>query len=107
MTKHEDLYRRRLTSPQAALRDLPKRCSVLLGIFSAQPPALVQALADRAKAGEVDEALVYYMHPTPATVEALIRPDVISHLNAKGYTRYHLDFRRTSPMTMKCCVMGW
>jgi itaconate CoA-transferase len=77
MTKHEDLYRRRLTSPQAALRDLPKRCSVLLGIFSAQPPALVQALSDRAKGGEVDEALVYYMHATPATVEALIRPDMM------------------------------
>jgi itaconate CoA-transferase len=59
------------------LRDLPKRCGVLLGIFSAQPPALVQALADRAKAAEVDEALVYYMHPTPATVEALIRPDMM------------------------------
>jgi itaconate CoA-transferase len=55
MTNHEDLYRRRLTSPELALRDLPKRCSVLLGIFAAQPPALVQALADRAKAGEIDE----------------------------------------------------
>jgi itaconate CoA-transferase len=59
------------------LRDLPKRCSVLLGIFAAQPPALVQALADRAKAAEVDEALVYYMHATPATIEALIRIDLM------------------------------
>ena len=77
MSNYQDLYRSRLTSPQAALHDLPKRCTVLLGIFTAQPPALVQALANRAKAGEVDEALVYYMHPTPATVEALIRPDMM------------------------------
>jgi itaconate CoA-transferase len=77
MTKHQDLYRGRLTSPQLALRDLPKRCSVLLGIFAAQPPALVRALADRAKAGEIDEALVYYMHATPATIEALIRLDLM------------------------------
>jgi itaconate CoA-transferase len=77
MSNYQDLYRSRLTSPQLALRDLPKRCSVLLGMFCAQPPALVRALADRAKAGEVDDALVYYMHPTPATVEALIRPDMM------------------------------
>jgi itaconate CoA-transferase len=77
MTKQQDLYRSRLTSPQLALRDLPRRCSVLLGIFAAQPPALVQALADRAKAGEIGEALLYYMHATPATVEALIRPDLM------------------------------
>ena len=77
MIKHQDLYRSRLTSPQLALRDLPKRCSVLLGIFAAQPPALVRAFADRAKAGEVDEALVYYMHATPATIEALIRLDLM------------------------------
>jgi itaconate CoA-transferase len=77
MSNHQDLYRSRLTSPQLALRDLPKRCSVLLGIFAAQPPALVQALAARAKVGELDEALVYYMHATPATVEALICPDMM------------------------------
>jgi itaconate CoA-transferase len=77
MSKHEDLYRRRLTSPQLALRDLPKRCSVLLGIHAAQPPSLVRALADRAKAGDLDEALVYYMHATPATIEALIRLDLM------------------------------
>ena len=77
MINHQDLYRSRITSPQLALRDLPKRCSVLLGIFAAQPPALVRALADRAKAGEVDEALVYYMHATPATIEALIRLDLM------------------------------
>jgi itaconate CoA-transferase len=76
MTKHEDLYRRRLTSPELALRDLPEHSSVLLGIFAAQPPALVRALADRAKAGEIEEALVYYMHATPATIEALIRLDL-------------------------------
>ena len=77
MSDVQDLYRRRLTTPAEALRDLPKRCSVLLGIFAAQPPALVQAFADRAKAGEIGEALLYYMHATPATVEAVIRLDLM------------------------------
>ena len=67
MTEINDLYRSRLTSAGDALGALPRRCSVLLGFFAAQPPALVQALADRAGAGEFDELRVHYMHATPAT----------------------------------------
>src|SRR5262249_35100359 len=77
MIKHQDLYRSRLTSPELALRDLPKCCSILLGIHAAQPPALVRALADRAKAGGIDEAVVYSMDGTPATIEALMRLDLM------------------------------
>jgi itaconate CoA-transferase len=80
MTKPEDIYRSKLTSPDEALRDLPKRCTVLLGMFAAQPPALVQAFADRAKAGDIDEALLYYMHATEATSRALIRPELMDVL---------------------------
>jgi itaconate CoA-transferase len=77
MIKHQDLYRSRLMTPQLALRDLPLDCSVLLGIHAAQPPALIRALADRAKAGDLDEARVYYMHATQATIDALIRLDLM------------------------------
>jgi itaconate CoA-transferase len=78
MSNVQDLYHRRLTTPAEALRNLPKRCSVLLGIFAAQPPALVQSFADRAKAGEIEEALLYYMHATPATERAVIRADLMN-----------------------------
>jgi itaconate CoA-transferase len=75
MTDIHDVYRSRLISPHDALRDLPRRCSVLLGFFAAQPPALVQALADRADAGDFDELRVHYMHSTPATAASLLRLD--------------------------------
>jgi itaconate CoA-transferase len=77
MIDFKDLYRRRLTTAADALHDLPKRCSLLLGMFASQPPALVQAVADKARAGEIDEALLYYMHSTPATAESLIRPELM------------------------------
>src|SRR5215470_1867089 len=73
----QKLYRSKLTSADQALRDLPKRCSVLLGMFASQPPALVRAFTDRTKAGEIDEALVFYMHATPATAESLLRQDLL------------------------------
>lgn len=77
MSNFQALYRSRLTTPDAALRDLPKRCSILLGFFAAQPPALVQALADRVQAGGLDEVLVQYMHATPATARALMRHELL------------------------------
>jgi itaconate CoA-transferase len=73
----QDLYSRKLTTPSEALRGLPERCSILLGFFAAQPPALVQALANGTKAGSFDEVRVYYMHPTPATNQTLLRMDLM------------------------------
>src|SRR5262245_30850346 len=55
MSGFKDLYKRRLTTPQEALRGMPRRSVVLLGFFAAQPPLLVQALADGARAGNFDE----------------------------------------------------
>jgi itaconate CoA-transferase len=77
MSNIQDLYRRKLIAPGEALRGLPKRSSILLGFFGAQPPALVKALADNAMAGSFDEVRVYYMHPTPETNKALLRLDLM------------------------------
>jgi itaconate CoA-transferase len=77
MSDSKDLYRRKLTTPEQALRDLPRRSVVLLGFFAAQPPSLVQALADGARAGNFDELRIYYMHPTPHTAEALLRLELM------------------------------
>lgn len=77
MSDVQDLYKRRLTTPELALRDLPPRLDLLLGMFVAQPPALIRAFVDRVKAGAVEEARVYYMHSTPATEECLVRKDLM------------------------------
>src|SRR5215472_16015105 len=77
MTDVHDLYHRRLTTAQHALSDLPRRCSILLGFFAAQPPALAQALADATRAGALDEALVCYMHATPATATSLMQLELM------------------------------
>lgn len=77
MSGFKDLYKRRLTTPQEALRGMPRRSVVLLGFFAAQPPLLVQALADGARAGNFDEVRIYYMHPTPHTASTLLRLDLM------------------------------
>jgi itaconate CoA-transferase len=77
MSEFTDLYKRKLTTPQEALRDLPRQSVVLLGFFAAQPPLLVQALADGARVGDFDELRIYYMRPTPHTANTLLRMDLM------------------------------
>jgi itaconate CoA-transferase len=77
MPNIHDLYRSKLTTPADALRSLPRRASVLLGFFAAQPPSLVEAVADGARAGHFDEVRIYYMHATPHTAETLLQMDLM------------------------------
>ena len=68
-----NLYRSKLTTPAEAITRLPRRSTVVLGFFAAQPPALIGALADAARAGLFDEVRIHYMHPTPHTAETLLK----------------------------------
>ena len=81
MSNIQELYRSKLTTPADALHGLPRRATVLLGFFAAQPPSLVQALADSVRAGGFDEVRIYYMHPTPHTAETLLRMDLMDVIN--------------------------
>jgi hypothetical protein len=49
MSRSQDLYRAKLTTPAEAVTAVPRICNVVLGGYSAQPPALMQAF--RARAG--------------------------------------------------------
>jgi itaconate CoA-transferase len=72
-----DLYRRKLTTPEVALKTLPRRATVLLGFYAAQPPALVNAIVGQVESGLFDELRVHYMHSTPATAAALLRLELM------------------------------
>jgi len=73
----QELYRSKVTTADHALNALPRRSSILLGFGAAQPPALVEALAGRARAAAHDEVRVHYMHATPATGDSLLQLDLM------------------------------
>ncbi len=83
MNKAADTYRRKLTTPERALQGLPRRATAVLGFFSAQPPGLVQALADAIAAGEFDELRLVYMHATEATAAALMKLELCDVLKLR------------------------
>ena len=55
-------YRRKLTTAERAAALIGRRESLGLGIAMAQPPALLTALAARARAGEIESLIVYYTY---------------------------------------------
>ena len=66
---------KRLEPADAAL--LLKDCSnLILGMGVAMPPALIGAIADALRAGDLDPLSVYYMHGTEALQETLLSADL-------------------------------
>ena len=50
MSRSQDLYRAKLSTAAEAVTAVPRTCNVVLGAFSAQPLALMRALAEHVRA---------------------------------------------------------
>lgn len=55
-------YKTKLTDSRTAVEQIGSDSAVGIGQAACQPPALMQALAQHAEAGNVDNVKVYYMH---------------------------------------------
>lgn len=55
------LYQQKCQSAEQAVSRIPKRAAISIGMRAATPPALLQALAQRASLGELEQLKVYYM----------------------------------------------
>lgn len=58
----ETLYKSKLTTPAAAIELIDRKCNIGFGMAVSQPPALLEAIAERAKAKGFEELRVYYLH---------------------------------------------
>jgi acyl-CoA hydrolase len=67
------LYRSKLTTPEQAVATIPSGSRLSMGMFAAEPPALLKALADRAAAGEVDDLRVYYYETARIAGDTILR----------------------------------
>src|SRR5271169_6227149 len=54
------LYQSRLSTPKQAVAAISSGSRLSMGMFAAEPPALLRALADRAAAGAVGDLRLYY-----------------------------------------------
>ena len=59
---YEVEYKSKLMTPEAAVRLIPARGTLSIGMAISELPALLQALEGRIKAGEIENLRVYYSH---------------------------------------------
>lgn len=59
---YDALYKKKLMSSEQAVQLIDRKCNIAFGMAVSQPPALLEAIANRAKAKDFEELKVYYMH---------------------------------------------
>jgi itaconate CoA-transferase len=76
MSDHAAVYRSKLRTPEQAAELVPARGNHSMGMGVAMPPALTRAVADRARAGDIEDVRLYYMHPAPVAQDTILAMDV-------------------------------
>ncbi len=76
MPASDALYRQRLTSADRAAALIPSGAKIAMGLGVSQPPKLLEALADRAAAGEVEGIRIYYLLSTSVAGRTVLRPEL-------------------------------
>jgi itaconate CoA-transferase len=67
------VYASKLTTPEKAVAGIPSGSRVSMGMAVAQPPGLLEALADRAAAGAVEDLRLYYFETTRIAGDTVLR----------------------------------
>jgi itaconate CoA-transferase len=67
------LYASKLTTPEHAVATIPSGSRLSMGMFAAEPPALLKALADRAAASAVSNLRLYYYETAKIAGDTVLR----------------------------------
>lgn len=74
------LYAQRLMSAADAAALIPSGARVAMGLGFSQPPALLAALADRARAGQIDEVSLYYLLSTGIAGQTVLKDELMGRI---------------------------
>ena len=75
-----DIYKGKLTTAAEAVAAIPSNSKMEMGMAMAQPPALLQALAGRARAGHVEALRRYYFETTVAAGKIVLDFDLADRI---------------------------
>src|ERR1700747_394811 len=92
MMSYERQYKAKLTDSHSAAEQVASNSIVAIGQAVCQPPALMQALASRAEAANVDNVKVYYMHAEENMKQSLLRYELMGRI--KPYCMFIQDAER-------------
>jgi len=83
-TAQED-YAAKLTTPAKAVEGIVNGSTLCLALAVGMPGGLAKAVADRVLAGNLKDLNLYYQHSMKYSEETLIRPEVLSKVDARCF----------------------
>jgi len=76
MQTYRSQYRRKLTTPERAVSGIKSGSTIVHGLAAAEPPAILQAIADRVRAGDLKSLNVHSLLPMENVSSSLLAPDL-------------------------------
>ena len=76
-----DLYKGKLTTPDQAVAAIPSHSKMAMGMAMAEPPALLRALADRARGGRIEALKLYYFEATSIAGQTVLDYDLVERIH--------------------------
>ena len=78
-------YKRKLTTAQKAVEKIKSGATITHGLASAEPPALLAAIADRAREGDLKDIKVFSMLPQRHAIKTVLAPDLSDCIQAYSW----------------------
>ena len=75
-------YQKKLTSPAKAVERIAHESTIVHGMGTGEPPALLGAIADRVRAGDLEGIKVFSLLPMEHVGRTLLAPDLSDRLSA-------------------------
>jgi itaconate CoA-transferase len=69
-------YKKKLTTPEKAVAAIKDGATIVLGMTNAEPPALLAAIANRARQGDLKNISVYLLNPGKPVATTILAPDL-------------------------------
>ena len=78
-------YQNKLTSPEKAVEIIPAKGSIVVGITIVEPPAILNAIAERARSNGFEKLLVYTFNPQKYLTDSLLKPDLVDCVRTRAW----------------------
>lgn len=82
--ENQSLYYEKLTTADEAVAAIPADCDVAMGMAAAEPPALLAALARRARAQTLSQMRLWYFHSMDHAAATVLQPDLLDRIRPRS-----------------------
>ncbi len=85
MNTYASEYRQKLTTPQKTVEKIKNGSTIIHGMAIAEPPALLAAVAERARAGDLKDIKIFSLLPLEHVAKTVLSPDLSDCIQAYSW----------------------